>query len=143
MPAGRELLASVIEAWVADPEGDVVYAEEVEGRWAVRMTQTVRDATTVWWDVGERSIRAEAYVLPAPEAGREEVYRLCLVRNAETWRTRLALDREGAVVIRGRISLEEVTAERLDLLLAEIYSLVETTFRPLARLAFGRPSEGS
>ncbi len=143
MPDGRDLLVSVIEAWVADPESDVVYAEDVEGRWAVRMIQTVRDATTVWWDIGDRSIRAEAYVLPAPEANEGEVYRLCLVRNGSSWRTRFALDREGAVVIRGRIAVEEATAERLDLLLAEIYELVETTFRPLARLAFGRPPRGS
>ena len=53
-------------AWVADPDSDVVYAEKVEGRLAVRMRQQVREATTVWFWVGDRSLIAEAYVIPAP-----------------------------------------------------------------------------
>jgi hypothetical protein len=42
--------------WLEDPDSSVEYAEEVECRWAVRMRQEVRDATTVWFDVGERSL---------------------------------------------------------------------------------------
>ena len=60
------LLAEVVEEWVADPDSDVVYAEKVEGRLAVRMRQQVREATTVWFWVGDLSLIAEAYVIPAP-----------------------------------------------------------------------------
>ncbi len=79
------------------------------------MRQTVRDATTVWWEIGQRSLRCEAYVLPAPERDPSEVHRQCLVRNATAWRVHFAVDREGAVVLRGRLPLERVTAEELDL----------------------------
>ena len=48
MSTAAETLERAIHTWVADPESDVVYAELVEGRWAVRMSQTVRDATTVF-----------------------------------------------------------------------------------------------
>jgi D-inositol-3-phosphate glycosyltransferase len=48
----RDTLVALIDAWVADPDGDVVYAEEVEGRWATRLRQECREATTIWWDVG-------------------------------------------------------------------------------------------
>lgn len=134
MPADT-VLEAAISTWLADPEGDVVYAEQVEGRWAVRMRQEVRDATTVWWAVGDYSITAEAYVVPAPAVDATAAYRLALARNLDAWRARFALDREGAIVIRGRVA---VTAdfEELDLLLGEIYALVETTFRPLVRRAF-------
>lgn len=129
-------LLEAISSWVADPESDVEYSEEVEGRWAVRMRQSVRSATTVWWTVGDRSIIAEAYVLPAPPANQEQVYRLCLLRNHRLWRCHFALDREGAVVLTGRLSASEVSPETLDLLLGEIYEAVELSFRPLVMMAF-------
>jgi hypothetical protein len=136
VPAAADTLESVIRRWVDDPESDVVYAELVEGRWAVRMTQTVRDATTVWWEIGDRSVRAEAYVLPAPAHHHEAVYRLALVRNASAWRAHFCLDAEGALVLRGRLAVGEVEPLTLDLMLGEIYELVELSFRPLAGLAF-------
>jgi hypothetical protein len=64
VPPPGDVLTSLIAAWVADPEGDVVYAEEVDGHWATRMRQECREATTIWWEVGQRTITAEAYVLP-------------------------------------------------------------------------------
>lgn len=132
------LLEETIAAWVADPDGDVTYAERVGAQWAVRMRQTVRDATTVWWTVGDYSISAEAYVLPAPPGDPAEGYRLALLRNAGAWRAHFALDREGALVIRGRVALESATGRELDLLLGEIYQMVETSFRPLVALTLGR-----
>lgn len=125
------LLAAVIAEWVADPESDVEYAELVDRRWAVRMRQTVRDATTVWWEVGDRTVRAEAYVIPLPDELPTDALRVCLLRNADTWRVRWALDRDGALVIRSRVAVQHVTREELDAVLGEIYSSIESTFRVL------------
>ena len=86
--------------WVSDPDSDVVYAEKVEGRLAVRMRQQVREATTVWFWVGDRSLIAEAYVIPAP-ADAEPAYRQALVRNGRGFRVHFALDHEGALILRG------------------------------------------
>lgn len=127
------LVAGVISNWVADPDSDVEYAEWVEGRWAMRMRQTVRDATTVWWEVGERSVRAEAYLFPGNELG-EQALRLALLRNANCWRTRVALDGEDSLVVRARLPLESLTHLELELTLAEIYDLVEITFPALVRM---------
>jgi hypothetical protein len=127
------LLAEVVESWVADPDSDVVYAEKVEGRLAIRMRQQVRDATTVWFWVGDRSLIAEAYVIPAPEEA-ELAYRQALVRNGRSFRVNFALDQEGALVLRARIPLERVNATELSYLLAEIYQTVEVSFRSLAGL---------
>ena len=138
MSDAGDILVQAISAWVADPESDVEYAEQVDGRWAVRMRQGVRSATTVWWTVGDRSITAEAYVLPAPPANQAEVYRLCLLRNHRLWRCHFSLDREGAVVLTGRLEVSEVDLHSLDLLLGEIYEAVELSFRPLVMMAFRR-----
>ena len=132
----QAILAKVISTWVRDPESDVEYAEQVEGRWAVRMRQGVRSATTVWWTVGDRSLIAEAYVLPAPPANQAQVYRLCLLRNHRMWKCHFALDREGAVVLIGRLDVSQVSSRSLDRLLGEIYDAVELSFRPLVTMAF-------
>jgi hypothetical protein len=133
----RAVLEERIRLWLEDEEGSVEYAEEVEGRWAVRMRQEVRDATTVWFDIGERSLEFEAYVLPAPAAA-PEVHRQALVRNARSWRCFFAVDAEQAIVLRGRLAADSVTLDELDRVLGEIYETIEIAFRSMVR--FGFPS---
>ncbi len=133
----RDVLEERIRLWLDDEEGSVEYAEEVEGRWAVRMRQETRDATTVWFDVGERSLSFEAYVLPEPTSP-DGVHRQALVRNRRAWRCFFSLDSENAVVLRGRLAAEEVTIEELDRVLGEIYETIEIAFRPMVRAGFGR-----
>lgn len=136
-----EVLASTIRGWVNDEDSAVVYAEPVEGRWAVRMTQTVRDATTVWWEAGQRTVRMEAYLGPVPDHAAEDLYRLLLVRNRDAWRCHFALDIEGGVVVRGRLANEIVSSETLDALLGECYDLIERTFPPFVRFHRSRGSQ--
>lgn len=124
----RAVLEERIGLWLADPDSSVAYAEEVEGRWAVRMRQEVRDATTVWFTVGERSLQYEAYVIPEPPLP-VEIHRQALVRNMTGWRCFYAVDREGALVIRGRLAASTVSLDELDRVLGEIYQMVEVGFR--------------
>lgn len=131
----RDVLEERIRLWLEDEEGSVEYAEDVEGRWAVRMRQETRDATTVWFDVGERSLTFEAYVLPEPLA-KAEVHRQALVRNGRAWRCFFALDAENAIVLRGRLAAHLVTVEELDKVLGEIYETIELAFRPMVRAGF-------
>lgn len=131
----REILTERIRLWLEDEESSVEYAEQVEGRWAVRMRQETRDATTVWFDIGERSLTFEAYVLPAP-AHPAEVNRLALVRNRRAWRCFFALDAEDAIVLRGRLAAALITVEELDRVLGEIYETIELTFRAMVRAGF-------
>ncbi len=126
-----QLVEDVIARWVAHPDSDVVAAEWFEGRWAVRMTQGVRDATTVWWWVGERSVRAEAGVLPL--GGRLDRARIVMRRNDDTWRVRWCLDDDDWLVLRSRTAVEVVTDEEMDLILGEIYDQIERTWRLLLR----------
>jgi hypothetical protein len=131
----RQILEERIRLWLEDEESSVEYAEEVEGRWAVRMRQEVRGATTVWFDIGERSLEFEAYVLPAPVAA-PEVHRQALVRNTRSWRCFFAVDAEQAIVLRGRLAADSVTLDELDRVLGEIYETIEIAFRPMVRSGF-------
>jgi len=139
--AATALLEAITAGWVSDEVSDVVWTGDFEGRRGVRMRQQVRDFTTVWFEVGQRTIAIEAYVLPSPPSRREEVFRQCLVRNAGVRRIHFALDRDGDVVLVGRIPLGEVTEEELEITLGEVYDLVERSFRPLVRAAFSREKE--
>ncbi len=134
----RQLVAAVAADWAADPDSDVVWAGEHEGRLGVRMAQRARDFTTVWFDVGDRTVAVEAYVLPAPTGDVAEVYRQCLRRNERAWRVRFALDRHGDVFLLGRVALAALSADELDAVLGEIYEAVEVAFRGLARAGFAR-----
>jgi uncharacterized protein YjfI (DUF2170 family) len=143
MPVSRAeaaaVLAETVKAWLADPENDVVYSEEVDGYLVIRMRQTVRDFTSVWFLVGERSIQIEAYVLPAPDDDHSAVFRQCLVRNRKAWRVHFMVGQDGGLVLHGRLANEVVNSSELSLLLAEIYDAVEVGFRPLIRA--GWPTE--
>lgn len=131
----RAVLEERIRLWIDDPDSTVEYAEEVEGRWAVRMRQETRDATTVWFDIGERSLMFEAYVLPEPVAP-ADVHRQALLRNQRAWRCFFATDEENAIVLRGRLAAATVTIEELDRVLGEVYETIELAFRPMVRAGF-------
>ena len=128
----RAVLTERIDAWLADPESAVEYAEEVEGRWAVRMVQETRDATTVWFSVGDLTLEHEAYVLPIDDSA-TGVFRQALLRNAKGYYSFFALDGKGGLVLRGRLPEARVTMEELDMLLGEVYEMIEIAFRPLLR----------
>jgi hypothetical protein len=133
-----QLVERVTDAWLEDPESAVVWAGYHEGRRGVRMRQTVRDMTTVWFAVGQRTVTIEAYVLPKPPQHAAEVYRQALARNAGTRRMSFALDRLGDLVIVGKIPVDHLSEVELDLALGEVYDLVEVAFPGLVRAAFDR-----
>lgn len=133
-----ERLGEIFTAWAEDPDGDVVAAELVEGRWAVRMAQQTRDFTTVWVVPGELTVSLEAYVSPPPPRRREEVLRLLLFRNHDSWRVHFAVDRAGEIYLRGKLEAERADEEALQYAFAEIYQLVDLTFRLIIQTGFAR-----
>jgi len=54
-------------------EGDI--------RWYVRMQGEEKEFTTVWLTLGQRTLRYETYVMPAPEENAEALYESLLRRN--------------------------------------------------------------
>ena len=136
MPGAADVLWDAISRWIADEESSVEYAEQVDDRIAVRMRQEAREASTVWWSPGQRSLTAELFVIPEPQANQESVYRLALDRNRSTFRVHYALARDGGIVLRSRLSNEDVSFALLDLVLGELYDQVELSFMPMVRMAF-------
>lgn len=133
-----ERLGAIFTAWAEDPDSDVEAAELVDGKWAVRMAQHTRDCTTVWVTPGERTASFEAYVSPPPPRNREEVFRLLLFRNHAAWRVHFAVDRADEIYLRGKLEAERADEEALQYVFAEIYQLVDLTFRLIIQTGFAR-----
>jgi hypothetical protein len=133
------LLRRVTEDWLGDPESDVVWAGDHEGLWGIRMAQTARDFTTIWFDVGEITIGLAAYLLPPPPHNRDAVFEQCLRRNHRSWPAYIAADDRDELYIRGRIPVANITAEDIERAVGAIYELVEVAFRPLLELGYATP----
>jgi len=82
-----------------------------EIRWYVRMSGEEKEFTTVWLTLGQRTLRFETYVMPAPEETRSNCMKTCC---DETKTSRGTLfDRSGRRgVFAGRIALERTQRAR-------------------------------
>lgn len=107
-----------------------------EPRWYVRMIGDDKDFTTVWLTLGQRTLRYETYVMPAPEEHVAEVMEILLRRNDQLVGVHFSIGAEDAIFLRGAIPDSAVTSDELDRVLGTIYTTVEANFRALVRLAF-------
>ena len=107
-----------------------------EPRWYVRLVGEEKDYVTVWLTLGQRTLRYETYVMPAPEENQHEVADLLLRRNDDLVGVHFCIGAEDAVYLRGSIPDTAITADELDRVLGTVYTTVEANFRALLRLAF-------
>jgi hypothetical protein len=107
-----------------------------EPRWYVRMIGEEKDFTTVWLTLGQRMLRYETYVMPAPEENETAVMEFVLRRNDQLVGAHFSVGAEDALYLRGELPDIAVTGDELDRVLGTLYTTVEANFRPLLRLAF-------
>ena len=107
-----------------------------EPRWFVRMIGDDKDFITVWLTLGQRTVRYETYVMPAPEQNRAAVMEILLRRNDQLIGVHFSIGQEDAVYLRGEIPDTALSADELDRVLGTVYVTVEDNFRALLELAF-------
>ena len=107
-----------------------------EPRWYVRLVGEEKDFITVWLTLGQRTLRYETYVMPAPPENAVEVMDLLLRRNDALVGVHFSIGAEDAVYLRGAIPDTAITADELDRVLGTVYTTVEANFVALVRLAF-------
>ena len=105
-------------------------------RWYVRMKGEAKDHTTIWITLGQRTLRYEAYVMPAPEENVAAVYEQALRRNEKLIGAHFAIGVEDALFLRGELPVAALTEAELDRVIGSIYAYVEQCFRGLLRLGF-------
>jgi len=131
-----------IDRWLAELEGDhdhiiaVDRATDGSLRWYVRMRGDEKEFTTVWLTLGQRTLRYETYVLPAPEENAAELYENLLRRNERLIGAHFSIGIEDAVFLRGEMPVGMVSLADLDRALGTLYSQVEQCFQGMLRIAF-------
>jgi len=103
-------------------------------RWYVRMRGETKDFITVWITLGQRTLRYETYVMPAPEENLAEFNEQLLRRNDKLIGAHFSLGLEDAVYLRGDLPLIGLTESELDRIVGSMYAHVEQCFRPLLML---------
>ena len=107
-----------------------------EPRWYVRMVGEEKDVITVWLTLGQRTLRYETYVLPAPEENVSEFNEQLLRRNDALVGAHFSIGAEDAVYLRGELVDAAVDSAEVDRILGTLYATVEQVFRPLLRIGF-------
>jgi hypothetical protein len=134
---------AVVATHLEGPVAAQPYVQHVEydpelRRWYVRFTCDGRDATTIYFDLHDRTLRYEVYFVPDPPANRLELYEFLLRRNHTMYGARFSIGPDGDVYLVGRVALEHLTVDELDRVIGVLYQLVERWFVPVVQLAYGR-----
>jgi len=142
-PASLGALEAHIDRWLAQQllDNPMVAAVErdVAGsrRWFVRLLGESKDAFTIRFELGQRTLRYETYVMPAPEENHERFYAHLLERNLHLFGAAFAIGEEGAIFLRGALHNELITSEgELDRVLGSLYAWVERYFQPALRIGY-------
>src|SRR5207249_5830613 len=111
----HELVSTHLEGPVAaESYIQVVEYDPELRRWYVRFTCEGRDATTIYFDLHQRTLRYEVYFLPLPPEHHLELYEFLLRRNHTMYGARFSLGPEGDVYLVGRVALEHLSVAELD-----------------------------
>lgn len=107
-----------------------------ERRWYVRMRGEEKEFTTVWITLGQRTLRYETYVMPAPEENAEQLYEHVLRRNESLVGAHFSIGIEDAIFLRGELPLRLVEEQELDRVIGTLYATVERVFPVIIRIGF-------
>jgi hypothetical protein len=140
--AGLAGWEAAVDGWLATAlaENPIVAAVDRgapgERRWYVRMRGEEKEVTTVWLTLGQRTLRYETYVLPAPEENHAAFYEQLLRRNEQLVGCHFSIGVEDAVFLRGDLPVTALTEGELDRILGTLLATVEQCFAALLRVAF-------
>jgi hypothetical protein len=131
-----------IDVWLAEQRRNdstivaVDRGEDDEIRWFVRMRGEEKEFTTIWLTLGQRTLKYETYVMPAPEENAEVLYDMVLRRNDRLVGVHFSIGAEDAIFLRGELPLHALNEAELDRIVGTIYATVERTFPTLIRVGF-------
>lgn len=137
-----ELLDRRISEWIAGfaaRDGAIVAIDRGapdEHRWYVRMQGVEKEFTTIWMTLGQRTLRYETYVMPAPEENAEALWENLLRRNEKLVGAHFAIGVEDAVFLRGEMPVAAVTEDEVDRVIGTLWSTVEQVFPSIIRIGF-------
>lgn len=134
--------ARCIDEWLAIIAGNnsaIIAVQRDEGpdrRWYVRMRGEEKEFTTIWLWLGQRTLKYETYVMPAPAENAEVLYEHVLRRNDKLVGAHFSIGIEDAIFLRGEMPLAMLSEEELDRAIGTLYATVELVFPTIIRIGF-------
>ena len=129
----HELVATHLEGPVAaESYIQVVEYDPELRRWYVRFTCEGRDATTIYFDLHQRTLRYEVYFLPLPPEHHLELYEFLLRRNHTMYGARFSIGPDGDIYLIGRLALEHLSVGELEARIAALHQEIERVQGELA-----------
>lgn len=142
-PDELDALAATIEDWleVQRRENPIVAHVERDAtpdvrRWFVRVTGEEKDVFSIWFELRQRTLHYETYVMPAPEEDHARFYEHLLRRNTGLMGAAFCIGEEDAVFLAGALPNHAVDHDELDRILGSLYAWTEQFFRPALRIGF-------
>jgi hypothetical protein len=140
-PSELAVLERRLDEWLAElasaDERIVAIDRDTETvRWYVRMRGDDKEFTTVWFTLGQRMLRYETHVMPAPEENDAELYEHLLRRNDRLVGAHFSIGVEDAIFLRGEMPVGQVSLAEVDRVLGTLYAQVEQSFQALLRIGF-------
>jgi len=134
----RQVLIDWLDELESNPVVDAVVPDEESAteRWFVRVHGEAKDVYSVWFELRQRTLQVESYVLPAPEENPGAFYEQLLRRNNGLRDVAFCIGAEEAIFLTGRMDLRRIDHESLDRVLGEIYETVERSFRAALQVGF-------
>ena len=108
--------------------------EPDEHLWIARLAGEAKERFAVRFTVGQRTLRAETYVIPVPVHHREETYDFLLRANHDLYGVGFEIGPEAGVYLAGQLDLRAVDDDELDRLLGTLFAATERAFPRLLRL---------
>lgn len=143
--AERQGVLSAVEAFCEEWHGSghllgVEHREVTDrtatDRWAIRFKGTEKDVIAIWLTLGQRTVVAEAEVMPAPDSNVAGVHAFALARNLSLFGLCYALGPEQAVYLVARLPAAAVDADELDRLCGAFVSEIDEVYPTVMTLGF-------
>ena len=129
--------AFLTEQHAENPAVADVVRDRTDGeRWFVRLLGESKDTFSIWFEVRQRSLFFESFVMPAPEENHEAFFEHLLVRNDEMYGMAFTIGAEHAVFLKGQLPVHAVDETQLDRIVGSVYAYVEQFFGPALRIGF-------
>jgi hypothetical protein len=135
--ADRETVTAAIGAFELawEGSGDLLGAEHravtdrtATDRWVLRFKGAEKDVIAIWLTLGQRTLVAEAEVMPAPDESAVEIYALL--------GTAYAMGPEQGLYLVARVPAASVDVEELDRLCGAIVSELDEVYPTVMSLGF-------
>ena len=138
-----ELLVAWAREWTAGGLfGEIEHRDEPDPRgdyhWLLRVRGEEKDVITLWFRLAPRRVHVECELIPAPEENVETLFRFLLARNATLVPLHAAIGPEDGLYLVGSFALEEMSAAKVDEIVATTVTAVDEIYPTAMTMAHPR-----